>query len=294
MLGNSLLVGVANTPEARDAAALGLRIRAVSEGELHWVTAATDVLANVSAVRRRLDVDRLHQALIEGATLEVTTALHGLVDEKELAQLLVTRLGRPEHVLEAYSREVNADLIVLGGRVRSPTQMLPRRRVARHLLRAGELPILIARAGSGDFDRVLVAVDSSQAASPTIRAAAELAHLLQVGLEALHVSPELPPFPESEQAVDRRELESDQEEQVERELWPLLPSGTPRRIVRGLPVPEICAAAAEGASTLLVVGAQGRGWISRLLLGSTTEALLSALPSSLMVVPTLAPTQTVA
>jgi len=35
----------------------------------------------------------------------------------------------------------------------------------------------------------------------------------------------------------------------------------------------------------VVVGSHGKGWVDRLLLGSTTERLLDQLPASLLVVP---------
>jgi nucleotide-binding universal stress UspA family protein len=40
---------------------------------------------------------------------------------------------------------------------------------------------------------------------------------------------------------------------------------------------------------LLVVGSHGKGWVDRLLVGSTTERLLNHLPTSTLVVPVPAP-----
>ena len=37
---------------------------------------------------------------------------------------------------------------------------------------------------------------------------------------------------------------------------------------------------------LIVVGSHGKGWVDRLLMGSTTERLLTFLPASVLVVPT--------
>jgi nucleotide-binding universal stress UspA family protein len=39
---------------------------------------------------------------------------------------------------------------------------------------------------------------------------------------------------------------------------------------------------------LIVVGAHGKGWVDRLLIGSTTERLVNLLPASLLVIPTAA------
>ncbi len=44
--------------------------------------------------------------------------------------------------------------------------------------------------------------------------------------------------------------------------------------------------AAEWPADLLVVGSHGKGWGTRMLVGSVTEQLISYLPTSLLVVPT--------
>ena len=36
---------------------------------------------------------------------------------------------------------------------------------------------------------------------------------------------------------------------------------------------------------LVVLGSHGKGWVDRMLLGSTTERLLSHLPTSMLVIP---------
>ena len=69
------------------------------------------------------------------------------------------------------------------------------------------------------------------------------------------------------------------------QLWANLPERAERVLVRGQTSAVLKAMAEEHPGTLLVLGAQGRGWMDRLLIGSTTESLLSALPSSLAVIP---------
>jgi hypothetical protein len=59
------------------------------------------------------------------------------------------------------------------------------------------------------------------------------------------------------------------------------------RVVRtGQPAETILAEAAAWHGGLLVVGSHGKGWADRLLVGSTTERLLSALRVSVLVIPT--------
>ena len=58
------------------------------------------------------------------------------------------------------------------------------------------------------------------------------------------------------------------------------------RVIRlGRADEEIAEEVAASRADLLVVGSHGRGWIDRLLIGSTTERLLNRLPTSLLVAP---------
>jgi nucleotide-binding universal stress UspA family protein len=43
--------------------------------------------------------------------------------------------------------------------------------------------------------------------------------------------------------------------------------------------------AADDDSDLVIVGSHGKGWVDRLLIGSVTEQILSALPASVLVIP---------
>ena len=289
MVGTSVVVGVDGTPEARDAAALGQRIALATGRSLHLITAAADLLADVALIRLGLDINGMHEALLESARSSVEANLKELFEADELAKVLTVRIGRPEHVLVEYGREVDADLFVLGGRHHAAPASWFRRGTAHHILRVGECPLLITGPHGPEVERVLVAVDISFAAEPTINTARELAEILGVGLEAVHViaSPGVPG--EWGTDVDPGALVEAGEEQVSRELWPLLPPGTPTSTLHGETVQSIQRAAEKGSSALLVVGAQGRGRIDRLLLGSTTEALLADLSSSLAIVPVRPP-----
>jgi hypothetical protein len=73
------------------------------------------------------------------------------------------------------------------------------------------------------------------------------------------------------------------EQLVELELSRVPPDD--RVIRRGRADEEIAEEVAAWHADLLVVGSHGKGWIDRLLIGSTTERLLNRLPTSLLVVP---------
>jgi hypothetical protein len=61
------------------------------------------------------------------------------------------------------------------------------------------------------------------------------------------------------------------------------------QVVRTGPAVEtILAEVAAWQADVLVVGSHGKGWVDRLLVGSTTEQLVNALPASVLVIPTAA------
>lgn len=83
-IGTSILVGVDGSPEASDAAVLGRRLARAASGTLHVATAAEQLLAEVAAIRSRLDTERLHRALLDAAREK---ARAGLAHEVELVEL---------------------------------------------------------------------------------------------------------------------------------------------------------------------------------------------------------------
>lgn len=285
MIGTSVVVGVDDSSAARDAAVLGRTLARAAGGTLHLVTAVSDPLADVAAVRHRLDVDRLHALLVERARETSEANLRDTFDPPHLAEILRVRLGRPEHVLEETGRRVGASIFVVGGRHHDPSGSWIRRGTAHHLLRTWDRPVLVTGPGAPTIGRVLAAVDLSAAARPTIGAGTDLAELLDAELEVLHVAGYADPPEGWDPGLEVDSLQEGAENVLAGEIWPLLPDGARCRVERGAPLPTIREAAREDGSTLLVVGAQGRGRIHRLLLGSTTEALLAELPCSLAVIP---------
>jgi nucleotide-binding universal stress UspA family protein len=207
------------------------------------------------------------------------------VPDEALDRALTARTGRPERVLVDAAKELQAASIVIGGKSRRGLAPWFRRGTAHHLLRRLDVPILVSGPRSARIARVLVAVDLSFAAAIAIEAAEEIARLLDVPLEALHVIDDTlfasgVPLP-----IDPDRLAGATLARLETEIWPLLADGRERSSRSG-PVGEILAdAARRGPAALLVLGTHGSGWVDRLLLGSTTEDLLARLPASLLIVP---------
>ncbi|MBT8404311.1 MAG: universal stress protein, partial [Gemmatimonadetes bacterium] len=89
------------------------------------------------------------------------------------------------------------------------------------------------------------------------------------------------------------EVLADAEERAGLEMLDtLLPEDVSRRSLRGDALATLRAVAEDDAGALLVVGDQGRGWIHRRIVGSTTEALLTECSAALAVLPLVRPDPT--
>lgn len=294
--GRPVVVGVEPVAQSRDAAIIGTRIATAAAAPLHFVTAIPDVLLDTVAARARVDPREFDAARLRGAISAVGEQLRGVVDPARLEQILEARIGRPEHVLAEFTRQVGAGITVIGGKRRAVVSAWFRRGTAHHLARCTETPVFVTGPHSDRIERVLVALDISHAAAPTIHVARQLAALLDAHVEVVHVADSDRPidaggisgaFSLARDAGHTADAVERAEQRAEAEIWPLLEPAEKRRVVGGRPARTIARLARKGPPTVLVMGSHGRGWVDRLLLGSTTEALLSELPASVVVVPAL-------
>lgn len=138
----------------------------------------------------------------------------------------------------------------------------------------------------------LVATDLSGAASATLSTAARYADLLDAQIRVVHVVeparyPVVVPLSLDETTFEDRSR-AEFEQLVELELPRAAPND---RVVRSGRADEEIDEEVVAWRADLVVGSHGKGWIDRLLIGSTTERLLNRLPASMLVVPINRPAQ---
>lgn len=138
---------------------------------------------------------------------------------------------------------------------------------------------------------VIAGVDGSpesvRAAAPTLAAADHLARENEAMLRVLHVVEPIPFFDGIPITVDQEDLFNFSAKDFEKELAPLGKARHFERVVRRGPAADVIAEEAiTSKADVVVLGSHGKGWVDRLLIGSVTEAVLSALPTSVLVVPT--------
>jgi len=133
-------------------------------------------------------------------------------------------------------------------------------------------------------------VDLSDAAGPTIQAAERLARLFGASLHVLHVVEPLPIIPDTPLQYNDDEVYRRSEEHLAQYVWPLIAyPGATTGVRRGTAADAITAEVADRQAEVVVFGSHGKGWVDRMLIGSVTERVLSALPCSMLIIPVIGP-----
>jgi universal stress protein E len=277
MTAQPIVVGVDGSTESASAASVAWMLARAADVPCRLVYAIDDVNASLAMAGTGVVTEALQLAALAGARAELRGSLQDCVPPA-VVDAMVVSTGATADVLEAVVDETDAMMLVLGGKHHSKlgrwlggstVQGVVRRLPVPLLVTAGELPI---------HPRVMVAVDASYAALPTIRQAIAFARLLGSPLHALHVIDPAPAIAELPRDWSR--------EIVERDLWPIIPLIERGKVIReGDPFDMIVDEAKAWRADVIVVGSHGKGWVDRLLIGSVTEDLLNNLPCAVLVVP---------
>ena len=198
--------------------------------------------------------------------------------------------GTPHRRINGLADRVDASLVIVGSRGKSPLEERFIGGTARDMIRTATRPLLlerIRRESDDDYEvahehlfrRIMYATDFSENAE---RAFDQFRHLKHATQEAtlVHVAPpERRSNPEAVEDVGGR-LEELADELREKGIDDV------RTMVRtGEATEEILAAEAEVAPTTVLMGVRGRSRIRRLLVGSTSETIAARSDSNVLLVP---------
>ncbi len=285
MAWNPIVVGVDDSAESRRAVALAWKIAEAVGAPLIAVHAVPDLWLAGGLDEMPVMLPEIRDTLIRDARKQIERLLAEVLPAEARPRLEV-RSGAPAFAIAEVARARGAELVVLGGRVHGPLARGLGRSTAHYLVRTLDVPLLVVAQPREPFTRVLTALDLSDASVPTLKTAERFAELLHGELRIAHVVEPLrlmylPIAPFDQEGFALRSSEA-----LDRLLAPLAPVVRENAVVRTGPAAEtIVEEARTWRADLLVVGSHGKGWVDRLLLGSTTERLLNALPTSLLVVP---------
>ncbi len=295
MVWKSIVAGVDGSQESIHAAALACDLAEASGVEVHLVHATKDLwraikhIAHMAATRTAPspleDLSHLDQSMVAAAR----SRIGALLNESLLAaapDTLHVQIGRAATVLERKARSVNAGLIVVGGKHHKALGRWLGGGTANDLLHSMDTTVLVTGNASSSINRIMVAVDFSEGAPFAVRVAEQYARLLDASLRVLHVVELLPSGTEHPLGLSQQGFFALSEEILDESVWQSVSLPAADRVVRqGHILPTIAQEVHDWGADLLIVGSHGKGWIQSRVLGSTTEALLNDLPTSLLIVP---------
>lgn len=236
-----------------------------------------------------VSLDTLELAMLARARAEVLAAIDNRVPSS-VAEHVIIRPGRTAVVLQEVIAETDAQMLVLGGKHHSALGRWLGGSTVQQIVRRLNVPLLVTTGELRARPRVMVAIDISYAAKPTIEQATTFAQLLGGPLHALHVIEPAATVPDVIFRTEPLDYVGWSRERMERDLWPLLPIPDHHKVIRrGEARATITEEAAAWRADVIVVGSHGKGWIDRLLIGSVTEELLNDLPCAVLVIPVPAP-----
>ncbi len=278
------VAGVDESPEGMWAAVTAWQFAAKAETSCVLVHAVPDVWL---PVRASGDADAVRRGVIARATERLMKGLQGNVPEPCLGSVEV-HIGKPARVLASVADRENAELIVVGGKHHTALARWLGGSTAHGVVRMHRAPVLVATSSALSIERILAAVDLSEAAGHTIAAAERFAELLDARLRVLHVVEPVPYGVELTSNLEIEDLSARAQEVFTDTVWPNVSRpGTDQIMRHGQPRALIGVEAKQWEAQLVVVGSSGHGLVDRVLPGSVTEGLLNNLPTSLLVVPIL-------
>jgi len=281
-----IVVGVDSSAAAAEAVRVGWTIAELVGVSCRLVHATPEAWTVPTAPHTSTEQPELLNAAVrEAARSAVRDSLGDDVPDGALDAIEV-RTGRAATAICDCAHEIQAGLVVLGGKHHTALGRWVGGSTAHTLVRCLDIPLFVTAHTPMPVRQVLASVDLSDAAGPTIQQAERVARLFDAQLHVVHVVEPLPIIPDTPLQFNDEEVYRRSEEHLERYVWPRIEyPKTTKSLRRGTAVDTIAAEVADRSAEIVVLGSHGKGWVDRILIGSVTERVLSTLPCSVLVVP---------
>lgn len=283
-----IIVGVDHSPESLRAAETAATIAQTARAQLvpvHAVPVVPVFTGLVGIEPMPVFSPELQDDLTRISRTQLVRELQPLLPDAAMRRLEV-RTGPAPFVLGEVAHRRRAELVILGGKQHGALARGLRRSTAHYLIRTLDVPVLVVGDSAAPIAKVLAAVDFSAASLPTVRAAERFAKLVGARLRLLHVVEPVPFAHLMPDPWDAAAYEQRLRKLFDRFAARCKTVAPEDRVVRtGVAAETIAEEAGTWHADLIVVGSHGKGWVDRVLVGSTTERLVTELPTSIMVVP---------
>jgi nucleotide-binding universal stress UspA family protein len=193
--------------------------------------------------------------------------------------------GDPAYAVARIARECDAAVVVMGLGKHGLVQRLLGDETALRMLRLGSVPVLAVAPTASQLPlRVLAGMDFSPSSVRALALAATVIHSF-ARIEVVHVAPPRE-FGRIPSANSPSSLELDAAfDRMEREVKLPKTMRATRKMLRGDPARVLLKECAGHAPDLIVVGSHGRGFLSRLVIGSVSQKLVRDASCSILVAP---------
>lgn len=247
-----------------------IALHVIQEEPLWWVVKSRD-----------LDPDDLRGELLQEALAGLKTQLQeaaGRLGIEPPDSQVQARLGKPVAVASEMAAAIHARLVVVGAHGRHAVRDWFIGTTAEKMVRAGNVPVLVARVEpTHSYQKVVVAIDFSESSRAALRAALDwapqaqftLVHVYETWFET-YIAPATYERlrDEQEEALHDRLREFAHEAGVSSDQEP------DYRVIAGHPGTAVIEAAVNAHADLTVCGTQGETGLRHLLLGSVAQHIL--------------------
>lgn len=216
-----------------------------------------------------------------------------VLEKQGISSDALIMMGRLHESFVKAIEEFSPDLMVIGYQSHAfrPSS-------SERLIKSLGMPMLVVRGSRADMPgplsvrKILCAVDFSDNAQKALARASDYAQAFSADLHVVHSIPSHTiksrwAIWEAFENIDEDQFDMQMQAEAEEELSQMIrKSGIQHsaEVLHGNPPETICDRALEGGYDLVVMGARGLSYIQRVLIGSTTEAVLRSSPCPVLVV----------